>query len=472
MISWPLFRQSAKINFTKWIIVTIASLLLVVIVMLLLSNMKSIEASKNLNKMFDDSYEQSDLKKNVLDNYLALSKVYNIINSSYDSVNGVVNSTVDAYNYYYGSNDLSERICNNISDNNSRSICTDTIKMKDNDNNISNIDISSEIITNNIVNSIDTKIKKSEVKKASLYFLDKFSNSEFNRDDDLANIIDYLCSIFFDNSKFKDVNIRLFIEKEVSQYNLMINNSYDEKTAYKQTVSGVVDMMPDSVRKNLIELKEYDTPTLVMGYILYKIALLLLPLAFIVITANGLIVGGVDSGSMAYILSTSIKREKIVFTQAVYLIFSILSMFFIVGIGSLIINNFFIPNQKLFISNLELIKLNMASFFVAFAISGICFFTSCFFDREKRALSVSGCVSVFFVICAILALFSEKIIPSSTRIDVMNYFNYLTIFSLFDATSIFNGTNNYLIGISVLFTIGFIMYVIGFIKFRRKDLAL
>ena len=51
MISWPLFRQSAKVNFTKWIIVTIASLLLVVIVMLLLSNMKSIEASKNLNKI-------------------------------------------------------------------------------------------------------------------------------------------------------------------------------------------------------------------------------------------------------------------------------------------------------------------------------------------------------------------------------------------------------------------------------------
>ena len=55
----------------------------------------------------------------------------------------------------------------------------------------------------------------------------------------------------------------------------MINNFYDEKTAYKQTISGVVDMMPDSVRKNLVELKEYDTPTLVMGYILYKIELLL-----------------------------------------------------------------------------------------------------------------------------------------------------------------------------------------------------
>jgi len=54
---------------------------------------------------------------------------------------------------------------------------------------------------------------------------------------------------------------------------------------------------------------------------------MLLPLIYLIITANSLIASQVDRGSMAYILSTPIKRTTVVITQALYLIIALLIMF-------------------------------------------------------------------------------------------------------------------------------------------------
>lgn len=60
----------------------------------------------------------------------------------------------------------------------------------------------------------------------------------------------------------------------------------------------------------------------------------ILPLIFVIMTANSLIASQVDRGSMAYTLSTPIKRTKVVFTQAIYMILSLFAMFaVVVGAG-------------------------------------------------------------------------------------------------------------------------------------------
>lgn len=53
----------------------------------------------------------------------------------------------------------------------------------------------------------------------------------------------------------------------------------------------------------------------------------LLGLIFIVVTANSVIVSKVDKGSMAYLLSTPVKRSKVVRTQAAYMILMVFLMF-------------------------------------------------------------------------------------------------------------------------------------------------
>ena len=55
-----------------------------------------------------------------------------------------------------------------------------------------------------------------------------------------------------------------------------------------------------------------------------------------IMSSNALIAGQVDSGSMAYILSTSTKRRTVTFTQGVYLEGSLLLMFVCTAITSVI----------------------------------------------------------------------------------------------------------------------------------------
>ncbi|MFV0556528.1 MAG: ABC transporter permease subunit [Lactovum sp.] len=68
----------------------------------------------------------------------------------------------------------------------------------------------------------------------------------------------------------------------------------------------------------------------------YSIQAIILPLIFIIIVASSLIVSKVDRGSMAYLLSTPIKRSTVVFTQAIYLIFSLFVMITVTCITGLL----------------------------------------------------------------------------------------------------------------------------------------
>jgi ABC-2 type transport system permease protein len=67
----------------------------------------------------------------------------------------------------------------------------------------------------------------------------------------------------------------------------------------------------------------------------YGMLAVILPMIFIIITANSLIASQVDRGSMAYLLSTPTKRSTVVRTQAAYLIGSVFCMFLVVTIVGL-----------------------------------------------------------------------------------------------------------------------------------------
>jgi len=62
----------------------------------------------------------------------------------------------------------------------------------------------------------------------------------------------------------------------------------------------------------------------------------LLPLIYLIITANALIASQVDRGSMAYILSTPIKRTTVVITQAIYLVAALFIMFVVLAVSGMV----------------------------------------------------------------------------------------------------------------------------------------
>ena len=95
----------------------------------------------------------------------------------------------------------------------------------------------------------------------------------------------------------------------------------------RDIASSLLASLPSGVSDALEEVGKADLYTLIVGSIFYKLAGLLLPIIYMIMASNNLIAGQVDSGSMAYVLSTSTKRKTVVFTQGVYLVGSLLAMF-------------------------------------------------------------------------------------------------------------------------------------------------
>lgn len=234
--------------------------------------------------------------------------------------------------------------------------------------------------------------------------------------------------------------------------------------------SSLLASLPEEVSSALEEVGKIDLYSLVVGSIFYKLAGLLLPIIYVIMASNNLIAGQVDSGSMAYVLSTSTKRQTVVFTQALFLVCSLLGMFSLTTATGCVC--LAIVGSKVSLTYGNLVLLNLGAFLVLFALSGLCFFTSCWFDRSKRSMAIGGGLSIFSLVAAMLGLFGSPVIPSVVRLDALNNFNYVTIITLFDAISIIDGTMNFLWKFAVLLVLGVIGYVVGSVRFTRKDLPL
>ena len=225
---------------------------------------------------------------------------------------------------------------------------------------------------------------------------------------------------------------------------------YNEKVAQikadlNTSVAGsLLDKLPENVSSGIEELGKMDLYGLIVGSIFFKMAGLLLPIIHLITASNNLIAGQVDSGSMAYILSTSTKRKEVTFTQGLFLVSSLFLMFVCTTITSVVC--FTIANVTTDLTYGKLILISLGAFVVLFAMSGINFFTSCYFDRPKKAMAIGGGLSMFFLVATMLGLFGSPVIPSVVRIGALIYFNYVSVISLFDAVSILNVTTDMEVG--------------------------
>lgn len=286
-----------------------------------------------------------------------------------------------------------------------------------------------------------------------------------------------------DMAKTAVVTYRGRLEYELSGINENYNNGkYSGEAEYLAAVaetekklasdisSSFLSTLPEAVSEALEEIGQADLYTLIVGSIFYKLAGLLLPIIYMIMASNNLISGQVDSGSMAYVLSTSTKRSTVVFTQAVYLIGSLLAMFGLTTATSCICLELVTEEVELTIT--KLLLLNLGAFLVLLALSGLCFFTSCVFDRSKHSMAIGGGLSVFALVAAMLGLFGSPVIPSVVRLEALNNFNYATVISLFDVVSIMDETSSFIPKFIILGVAGISGYIAGSIRFTKKDLPL
>lgn len=269
------------------------------------------------------------------------------------------------------------------------------------------------------------------------------------------------------------IDVLLGYQSKVDYY--VSNGIYTEAEA-KAKVSGDItksflSSLPQEVQSALSEIGEMDLFSLIVGSIFFKMAGLLLPIIYIIMVSNNLIAGQVDSGSMAYILSTSTKRTQVVFTQAVYLIGSLFAMFGLTTITSVVCLKI-LNNPEITLTYGNLLLLNLGAFLTLFAMSGISFMASCWFNRSKYSMSLGGGINMFFLVSTMLGLFGSKVLPTVVRLKSLNFFNYTSLISLFDVISILDSTTTFIWKFSILIAIGVICYILGGIKFKKKDLPL
>ena len=246
--------------------------------------------------------------------------------------------------------------------------------------------------------------------------------------------------------------------------------------ALNRASTSLLDELPADISFKLDDLTSRNLYGLVVGVILFSIAGLLLPIVYSILTANGLVAQQVESGSLAFTLSSPISRKSIILSKALYLVFSIFSMYLLLFLFSLMAREIgiamggtdFYESLTIF----DLFRYALGSFLVSLAISGICFLSSCIFNKTKFAIGVGGGISIFFLVSSILGLFGSEVMPLALRIDSMNFFNYLTIIKLFDVQSILVGTNTYYYLLIPLVVISVVTYLTGCVIFSKKDLPI
>ncbi len=360
------------------------------------------------------------------------------------------------------------------------------------------VSIAQHIASNDIDEYLISKERQNYLKDRSQECNSIFLASNLSKDETVKIMVNELSSFGVTQEKYDSfgynyssikhmsitsiITFRNRLDYEISLLDNKLNNNEISLDEYNKQVkittedlvseisSSLLSSLPSEVSDALQEVGQLDLFSLVVGSIFYKLAGLLLPIIFMIMASNNLISGQVDSGSMAYILSTSTKRRTVVFTQAVYLIGSLFCMFSLTTITGCVCLSLIKADVDL--TYTKLIYLNLGAFFVLFCLSGLCFLTSCLFDRSKRSMAIGGGLSIFALVAAMLGLFGSQVIPSVVRLDSLNYFNWATIISLFDVISIIDGTNTFIYKYAILFGLGLIGYIIGSERFIKKDLPL
>ena len=272
-----------------------------------------------------------------------------------------------------------------------------------------------------------------------------------------------------DELKMFQTSVKILSDNAINNYQIWLGEGFTKPDAREKSTASLTDQIPDGVTKALTELGAMDLSGLIVGGMFYNMAGLLLPLVFVITTANALLAGQVDSGSMAYVLSTPTKRRTVTFTQMIFLISSLFAMFLIQTICGEIalacVDGFGIDYK-------EILLLNIGAFFTCFAFAGVCFMCSAIFNRSKHSISVGGGFTIFSLVCTILGLFGSNMMPSIMRISAMNAFNYLSIITFFDVSSILSGAMGLIWKMAILAIIGITGFVVGIFKFEKKDLPL
>lgn len=182
---------------------------------------------------------------------------------------------------------------------------------------------------------------------------------------------------------------------------------------------------------------------------------------YVIIVGNKLLSAQVDKGSMAYILSTPIKRSKVAATQVVFFVVSLFLMYGILS-GAHIVSSALANDGILMADVLTILKLNTGLFALSLAFGGICFCASGIFNLSKYTIAVGGSIVGACLILSFMGMFG----------GTLGELSKFSLVSFYDITSIIKGSTDFIWKLLVLVGIGGATFLTGSAIFAKKDLPL
>lgn len=208
--------------------------------------------------------------------------------------------------------------------------------------------------------------------------------------------------------------------------------------------------------------------------IFYGMLTTIIPGIYILVTSNKLLSSQVDSGSMAYVLSTPTKRSTVICTQIIFLVLSLVAMFGIQTFAHLLVNSstpislatLGYKNIAGNLTNDMILYVNISVLMVCIAMAGVCFMFSGIFSSSKYAIGFSGTFIGITVLANMMSMFGKL------GVDGLENFKYLTICSFYDYESILQSINDWMGKMAFPLVIAFAAYIIGSVWFCKKDMPL
>lgn len=196
----------------------------------------------------------------------------------------------------------------------------------------------------------------------------------------------------------------------------------------------------------------------------------LIPLIFIITTANKLVVNQVDEGSFFMVMVGSYRRINIILTKAIFYVVSITLMNGLLALTVLILVNAHPLSMDLETAML----LVLFNYLVSLAVSAVCFFATTFFNNKKNAnMLCAGFPLISYGLFTLANMFTE--IPNledQPLVAFLSKLKYVSIYSLTDA-SLINERSGWLIFIAIILPLAAVaIYSLSSIYFTKKDICL
>lgn len=229
---------------------------------------------------------------------------------------------------------------------------------------------------------------------------------------------------------------------------------------YDPAMRSALDNLSKTMPQLMSALGIHPDSSGLLGFLityLYGFILLLFPMLYSVIRANGLVARYVERGSIVSLLAAPVKRSTVALTQLTVLVGGLSLLIIYTTVLELVLGKLSFPHEPL---GGGLLRLNLGLWALQMLIAGISFFASSVFNESRLSLGFGAGLPTVMLLLKMLS-------DMSPRVDKLRW---LTFFSLYDPKRLVVGDLNAWLSISILLLLAILLMLMAVVDFARKDL--